>query len=301
MITSNTITITDKLTQGETISAEIDNGVFVINGVDTNSTSVVVQTGDTIAIKLKSPLVSGDVEKSTLLIGQNSLIFKIGIDRYAPIFSSPKNFTLIASDSVLVTNIEASDEHEVTYSIVDGNDSALFSIDSNSGRLTFLSTPDYEVNFTYTLSVKATDILNNVTVESIAVNYKRFIRDSIGIVLDNHTGYSWQDNIIKTFIHTDAVSYCNALSLQGHDDWFLPSRSKLATIIDNTRYPSISQVFENTRSGARAGYSTGEYWSSSYYRDYGGYNYYYVDFNNGHVGDTNAIVSHNVRCVRTGQ
>ncbi len=246
MVTSNAITITDKLTQGNSISAEINNGTLVINGVDTNSTIATLKTGDTLAIKLKAPLNVGGVETSTLLIGQNSLVFKIVIDQKAPVFISPTFFTLTAENNVTVGNIKATDEHHIIYNIKDGNDSNLFTIDSSSGKLTFNSLPDYEVNFTYNLSVIATDILNNATVQDVSVVYKRYTRNDIGIVKDNYTGYMWQDNVIKSAPFDVAVSYCNGLSLGGYEDWTLPSLEILSTIADVSRSdPAISPIFEN--------------------------------------------------------
>lgn len=293
MITSNTITITDKLTQGNNISAEIDNGVLVINGVDTNSTSAVVKIGDTLAIKLQAPLISGNVKKSALLIGQNTLMFQVFIDTDAPIFTSLEHFTPTVSDGAFVGNIVASDENKLSYSIEDGNSSYLFSIGIDSGELSFKLSPDYRLDFEHKLNIKATDILNNFTVQSILVKYERYTRTTPDVVVDHYTGNMWQDNIVKKLNWNDSVEYCDDLILRGYDDWSIPNIDILEEIIDDTLSPQISQVFQ-IREG-------GSHWSSTM-REGNWYQPMIVTFSRGSVGSSlSRDYNFYVRCVRAGQ
>jgi formylglycine-generating enzyme required for sulfatase activity len=55
---------------------------------------------------------------------------------------------------------------------------------------------------------------------------------------DSVTGLMWQKMPSTTAVsQTGAVSYCNNLSLQGHDDWRLPSRLEYVSLIDAGRRP----------------------------------------------------------------
>jgi hypothetical protein len=52
------------------------------------------------------------------------------------------------------------------------------------------------------------------------------------VVHDNVTGLTWQASIGVSNVYWDgATSYCDALSLAGHDDWRLPSRIELVTLM----------------------------------------------------------------------
>ncbi len=128
----------------------------------------------------------------------------------------------------------------------------------------------------------------------------RYTRSDAGIVTDNKTGLQWQDDYsdngdsIKSAKWTDAIAYCEALSLGGHDDWRLPNFNELHYLADRSRAnPAIDPTFQNTRSD--------HYWSSTSlvgsesnawlpnFDD--GYDNYYVDKSD----------SYYVRCVRAGE
>ena len=60
------------------------------------------------------------------------------------------------------------------------------------------------------------------------------------VVDDALTGLSWErsmDGVSRT--HADALERCASLELDGHDDWRLPARVELATILDATRTPTL--------------------------------------------------------------
>jgi hypothetical protein len=81
-----------------------------------------------------------------------------------------------------------------------------------------------------------------------------------GTVTDNNTFLNWQqadDGVQRLW--KEAESYCRGLSLGGHTDWRLPSKTELASIIDYGRFsPAIdSNIFENTK--------TLPYWSATEY------------------------------------
>ena len=126
-----------------------------------------------------------------------------------------------------------------------------------------------------------------------------FSRDANGIVSDSRTGLAWQDdyadngNAVKQAIWTDALAYCEALTLGTHNDWRLPNFSELYGIADRTTFnPAMNATFTNVISNY--------YWSSTTYASNTSYAWV-VFFNDG--DDSNFAKSYSlyVRCVRDGQ
>ena len=64
------------------------------------------------------------------------------------------------------------------------------------------------------------------------------------VVLDRVTGRMWQRLVeAKTHTWSQARDYCDRLDLGGYDDWRLPSRVELVSIVDLTHsQPSINQT-----------------------------------------------------------
>ena len=124
-------------------------------------------------------------------------------------------------------------------------------------------------------------------------------RNSAGVVTDSTTGLQWQDDYsdnggsIKSAKWQDAIDYCEALSLDGHEDWRLPNLRELTSLVDDTRYdPAIDATFTQTASDG--------YWSSATYARYHD-NAWGVDFYSGRQGHDDKDYSYYVRCVRAGQ
>ena len=114
------------------------------------------------------------------------------------------------------------------------------------------------------------------------------------IVSDSVTGLQWQDDInSSTTTWQTAITYCEDLSLEGHDDWRLPNLNELKSIIDRSKSnPAIVDGFINT--------SSISFWSSTSYVD--GSNFaWYVYFGNGYVGGVSKDGGTSVRCVRAGE
>ncbi len=108
-------------------------------------------------------------------------------------------------------------------------------------------------------------------------------------------GFMWQDNLEAETVKKDwqkAKRYCKNLKLLGYDDWRLPSKSELESIVDKRRRPAIKNEFSFVSSSG--------YWSSTtlagnpsiawHVYFYGGYSYYGTKTPNYYV-----------RCVRGGQ
>jgi hypothetical protein len=122
------------------------------------------------------------------------------------------------------------------------------------------------------------------------------------ISFDTDTALMWEDqSTIAEKTWTEAIDYCNALSLGGYDDWRLPNRNELVSITDKTKYnPSIKDGFEN--------YKTSNYWSSSTDANSGGKSAWMVNFSNSRFINGYNFRDYNnkyryyyVRCVRGGQ
>ncbi len=127
----------------------------------------------------------------------------------------------------------------------------------------------------------------------------RYTRSGDGIVTDNKTGLQWQDDYsdngdtVKSAKWTDAIAYCDALSLGGHDDWRLPNFNELYSIADHSRAnPAIDPVFQHTRSDF--------YWSSTSVvgdEDNAWLVYFYYGFD---FWFDKSLANY-VRCVRAGE
>jgi Protein of unknown function (DUF1566) len=66
-----------------------------------------------------------------------------------------------------------------------------------------------------------------------AANLESYTDNKDGTVTDNVTGLMWQQTVpTTTYAWTDAVAYCPTLTLARHNDWHLPSRIQLVSIVD---------------------------------------------------------------------
>jgi len=114
-----------------------------------------------------------------------------------------------------------------------------------------------------------------------------------GTVTDTVTGLMWQQVAIETMPWSNALIYCDTLDLADYDDWRLPDRNELGTIVDYSKYnPAIdlSVFFETMPSG---------YWSSTVYADDTN-NAWRVHFYAGHINGSYKLNNHYVRAVRAG-
>ena len=128
--------------------------------------------------------------------------------------------------------------------------------------------------------------------------HARFWHDPITkTVIDTRTYLQWQDDYsdnggeIKSSNWSDAIDYCENLSLNSHDDWRLPNLNELLTLVD---YNKSSIVYPD----AFETQSDDPYWSSSSntktYK-------YLVLFGSGHSASASDGSLYAVRCVRLGR
>ena len=129
----------------------------------------------------------------------------------------------------------------------------------------------------------------------------RFSRAN-GIVTDSKTNLQWQDDYsdnddgrIKNAYWADAISYCEALSLDG-GNWRLPNLNELTSVVDDTETdPATSRVFLHSDSWS--------YWSSTTVTNHT-INAWVVEFTNGHQYNDaykHVVTGNDVRCVRDGE
>ena len=52
--------------------------------------------------------------------------------------------------------------------------------------------------------------------------YADFVKSN-GVVTDSTTALQWQDNEVVFRSWDESIDYCEALSLNGHNDWRLPN------------------------------------------------------------------------------
>jgi hypothetical protein len=112
-------------------------------------------------------------------------------------------------------------------------------------------------------------------------------------VRDNVTGLLWQRTPTQIYWWSDAVAYCENLTLGAYSDWRLPTRIELVSIVD---YGSISPAID---SGVFPGTPLMLFWSSSL-TAWAGASAWAVDFNVGNVSicTRNSATAFGVRCVR---
>lgn len=140
-----------------------------------------------------------------------------------------------------------------------------------------------------------------IVINSVDNNFKNKI-DSItpsfdypNIVYDSSTNLIWQDDIrVKTVKKNwkNSIEYCKNLNFKTYNDWRLPTKSELITILDKRRYPTIKKEFKN--------YTSNYYWSSSTYDGYSG-NAWKANFSNGYINYYLKGFSGYIRCVRDGK
>ncbi len=111
------------------------------------------------------------------------------------------------------------------------------------------------------------------------------------VATDAVTELVWQRHSpVETFTWSEARQYCGCLSLAGYDDWQLPSRIELVSIVDYTKQsPSIDELaFPDT--------PFEWFWSASALA--GDERYWYVAFFDGDTHAASPDQEYRVRCVR---
>jgi len=132
-------------------------------------------------------------ENGELGMGITSFEVSHGDDQTPPIITSLNSAVFDEGDGSLraegdvVLTVTSDDTSVVSYSLVDGLDSAFFVIDSKSGELKFITSPDFENpqdsdgDNEYNVEVQVTDALGNSTTQLISVSINN-INDNAPVV-----------------------------------------------------------------------------------------------------------------------
>lgn len=121
---------------------------------------------------------------------------------------------------------------------------------------------------------------------------EEFIRDNTKkVVNDTKTGLMWQDDTVGKVMNWDtAITTCENLNLAGYNDWRLPNKKEIESIVDVDRAPTLPSAFTSF-----ASYS---YWSSSLDTSNDS-NAWIMGFDFGFSATAPKWDSNYVRCVRT--
>lgn len=122
-----------------------------------------------------------------------------------------------------------------------------------------------------------------------------FVMADAGVLIDKETAFMWQDvaenrGVILTW--QEAKENCESLDLEGFDDWWLPSESEMATIVDVTR-PEGHRI----KKGFVYYKHNSVYWTASTYA-WNAPHAWVVDFGNGASYTLPKEARRFVRCVR---
>lgn len=84
------------------------------------------------------------------------------------------------------------------------------------------------------------------------------VSQKLDVFVDKTSGYTWLDNnqtkrLKKDWL--DAKNYCEKLFANGYENWHLPTKKQLESIVDKSNMPSIKEGFKNV---APKGYWTND-------------------------------------------
>lgn len=74
------------------------------------------------------------------------------------------------------------------------------------------------------------------------------VSQTLDVFIDKTTGYTWIDNNQTRILKkdwVDALKYCEELYANGYEDWYLPTKEQLQTIVDRSKNPAIKDGFKN--------------------------------------------------------
>ena len=125
--------------------------------------------------------------------------------------------------------------------------------------------------------------------------FDNLVDNGDGTVTDASTGLMWQKAEPGSMYWESAITYCESLSLAGYNDWRLPSRNELQSLVDYSKFdPAINTTFfPNT-------VFTSRYWSSTTVAA-DTTRAWRVYFGNGYVTNYNKLYDYYVRAVRSVQ
>lgn len=176
----------------------------------------------------------------------------------------------------------------------------------------YLSSTIYSYIDSYVWFLDFSDGMDESDSKSDRSYYVRCVRGDVGfehhflkngdIVMDQGTGLMWENDAnvsdrgkVRTW--TEALDYCENLTLGGYTDWRLPNINELRSIVDYSRtFPAIHPIFSIY---FEEDINNSVYWSSTSYSELPGHAYIIVfDVGNVYFGAKSG--QQFVRCVRSG-
>ncbi len=132
---------------------------------------------------------------------------------------------------------------------------------------------------------------------AVGVLNAKFIRDNTNeVVLDTKTNLIWQDDgnaKTNSLNWSEAITYCEDLSLGGYADWHLPNFNELYYLANREKFnPAMDIGFSNVL--------TDRYWTSTTFASSSS-RAWVVYFYDGYDYDDDKDNDYLVRCVRDGQ
>jgi len=131
------------------------------------------------------------------------------------------------------------------------------------------------------------------------------VQANTNVVLDNLTGLMWarNANLDGKKNWEDAVDYCDGLSYGRYDDWRLPNRQEILSLIDDDFFdPSLCDTAGTAQWSADNPFVRVQptyYWLSTTYVHFPDYAWY-IDMINGHMDRDDKAETHYVWPVRGG-
>lgn len=108
--------------------------------------------------------------------------------------------------------------------------------------------------------------------------------------VDLKTGLEWQRQSPGKMTWHEALEYAKSLSLDGNDNWHLPSIRELETLLDRSKYRPVMREEIPFRDNL-------SYWSSTTFGHHTN-NAWIVMFEGGYVLSYYKSIAYHVRCVR---
>jgi len=123
-----------------------------------------------------------------------------------------------------------------------------------------------------------------------------FFLEANNTVIDSKTNLEWQDNSESNSTRIewiDAISYCEKLDLDSKNDWRLPNKNELLSIVDYNRdNPAIKNIFTYIANDSYLSSTTSHRYYDSVWA---------VSFRDGGSGYYGKFNTFYVRCVRGGE
>ena len=218
---STTFTVNENQTSAFTATATDTSGIssYALSGTDVNSFNidsttgiVTFKTNTDYETKSSYSIILTATDSQNNSSSQNVTINIVNLDETTPTFTSSSTVS-VNENQLSVITATATDDSTITYSL-NGTDVSYFDIVSNTGVITFKTTPDYETKSSYSITVKATDTSNNIATQNLTVNLNDVDEVAPIITSPSSSSVSVPENQTTAFtvIATDSSSITYSIS-----------------------------------------------------------------------------------------